>query len=122
MKLSRQEKMEIILQLHTNCKAGIALPDEYTIGKYDFLLSEGFVVCPNAKRNEYYNKAKSEYQYELQNIVHTGSIVESKTATQLLINMQEGKFTFDQSKYLAGKVKIIALKEFMQNEEKIIFT
>jgi len=121
--MTREQKIALCLKLHMDTQDGIAIPSEFTIGKYDFMLSEGFIMCPDSKRQEYFNKAKGEYQYELQNMVQTDGIVKGKTATHLLINMQEGKpFSFQQMKYLSDKVKIIALKEFMRNAKEIKFT
>jgi len=120
-KLTRQDKINLCVQLHKNAHDGIAMPSEYTIGKYDFMLSEGFVLCPDDKRNEYMNIAKGEYQYELNNMVHTDSIVKGHTAKELLVNMEKGVFSFEQMKYLSDKVKIIALKDFMINAEEIHF-
>ena len=120
-KLTRQQKIDLCIQLFKNTKDGTAIPSEYTIGKYDFLLSEGFVLCPNELREKYFDIAKSEYHYELVNMVHTDSIVNGHTAAKLLVDLEKGILTFDQIKYLSGKVKIIALKEFMKNAEDLKF-
>jgi hypothetical protein len=98
------------------------MPSEYTIPKYDFMLSEGFILCPNDKREEYMNIAKGEYQYELNNMVHTDSLVKGHTAAELLVKMEKGEFTFEQMKYLSDKVKIIALKHFMAETTELKFT
>jgi len=120
--MTREQKIALCLKLHKDTQDGMAIQSEYTIGKYDFMLSEGFILCPDDKRTQYMNKAKGEYQYELQNMVQTEpSIVKGHTATHLLVNMQNGIFSFQQMKYLSDKVKIIALKEFMRNAKEINF-
>ena len=121
-KLTRQDKINLCVELHKNAQEGLSMPSEYTIPKYDFMLSEGFILCPNDKREEYMNIAKGEYQYELNNMVHTDSLVKGHTAAELLVKMEKGEFTFEQMKYLSDKVKIIALKHFMAETKELKFT
>lgn len=120
-KLTREEKIKLCLELHKNAQNGTSIPSEYTIGKYDFMLSEGFIMCPMEMHDTYMNMAKSEYQYELNNMVHTDSIVKGHTAAELLVNMEKGILSFEQTKYLCDKIKIIALKDFMKNTKEINF-
>ena len=121
-KLTRQQKIDLCLQLHKNAQAGTSIASEYTIGKYDFLLSEGFILCPDEVRQKYFDIAKSEYHYELVNMVHTDTLVNGHTAAKILVDLEKGILTFEQTKYISDKVKIIALKEFMKNVKELKFT
>ena len=90
-------------------------------GKYDFLVKEGFTLVPADQAEHFRNKAKAEYMYELNDMVHSGSVVEGKTAAQLLVKLQKGEITYEQSKYIADKAKIVALKAFMYNAKELKF-
>lgn len=115
--LTDGQKMNLIRQLQVNHRAGVAIESEFTIGKYDFLLDKGLIKIDSEQREKYMNQAKSEYQYELGNVVHTGELIDGHTASQALIRILKGEYSFDQMKYLSEKVKIIALKEFLMNKD-----
>jgi len=120
--LTREDKIAKISKMHMEIKGGVVIPSDFTIGKYDFLLEEGFVMCPPEKRDYYMNLAKSEYKYELGNIVNSSSsIAEVKAATRFLIDMGNNVFSFQQTKYLSDKIKILSLKDFLTNEKEITF-
>ena len=120
--LTRDDKIKKILKMHMEIAGGVVIQSDFTIGKYDFLLEEGFVMCPPEKRDYYMNLAKAEYKYELQNIINTSpSIAEVKAANLFSVNMGNNTFSFQQTKYLCDKIKIISLKDFMSNEKEITF-
>ncbi len=113
--MERKDKIAAILDLQINCKRGTTFDKEFTLGKYDFLIEEGFVITPNI------NAAKSQYQFELNNLVRTGTLAEGHTATEYLVDMETGRFTKAQRAYLDDKAKIIGLKDFLTESDTLIF-
>jgi len=115
--LSDIQKLDIIRQLQVNHRNGVAIESEFTIGKFDFLLDKGYVLIPPGKRETYMNEAKSDYQYELNDMVHTSDLIDGHTASQALIRCAKGEYSFSQMQYISNKVKIIALKDFLLNND-----
>ena len=110
--LSKTEKLDLIRELQVNYRKGIAIESEFTIGKFDFLMEEGLLHITLDMRDKYMDQAKSDYQYELNDMVHTSQLIDGHTASQALIRCSKGEYSFSQMQYLSKKVKIIALKDF----------
>ena len=117
--MTRKEQIIILKELLINHKAGLAILDEYTIVRYEFLKSEGLINFTQDEMKEIFNVAKGEYAYELNNLVNTGGIVDSHTAQELLKKLEENLFTPDTLEYLYKKCKIISLKRFLDNANEI---
>ena len=117
--MTRQEKITIIQELFKLHTKGIALRHEYTSSKFDFLMDEGFIkeLSRSAK-----DKAKLEWQYQLQNTVTTAGIVESHTAQEFLDKLLLNEFTPKQTEYLTTKAKQLALIEYFDSIDKLEFT
>ena len=114
--MDRKDKIAAILDLQFNCKRGTTFDTEFTLGKYDFLIEEGFIITPNI------HKAKSDYQFELNGLVRTGSLAEGHTATEYLVDMETGRFTKAQRAYLDDKAKITGMRDFLTESETLKFT
>ena len=116
--MNRTEKIAKVQELFKLHTSGIALRHEYTSAKFDFLAEEGLIkeLSKTAK-----DKAKLEWQYQLQNTVTTGGVVESNTAKEFLDKLLLNEFTPKQIEYLTMKAKQIALKEYFDTIETLTF-
>ena len=117
--MTRAEKIAKVLELFKLHTKGIALRQEYTSAKFDFLVSEGLIkeLSKTAK-----NKAKAEWKYQLENTITTGNIVDSHTAQEFLDQLLKNEFTSKQIEYLTIKSKQLALIEYFESIETLEFT
>ena len=116
----RTEKIAKLLELFDLHKSGMALRDEYTAAKFDFLVEEG--KMDRQIPREAKDKAKLEYQYELQNIAVTStSIVDIHVAQEYIMQIQKNSFTPKQIAYLTDKAKGISLREYFDAIEALTF-
>jgi predicted metal-dependent phosphotriesterase family hydrolase len=119
MELTRKDKINIVLKLHRTHSNGTSLPNEYTTAKWDFLASEGLISSQVSKTS--FDKAKLQYQYELENIIQTGGIVDSHIAQEFIEKLRQNDLTENQIAYLTKKAKREMLKEYFDSVTKIIF-
>jgi hypothetical protein len=119
--LTRQQKIDLVLQLQARCKDNTAIDSEFTIGKFDFLVSEGIIDLTAKERETYMDKAKQVYIYELDNMRHTGTLIEGRTAAETIIRIAKNTITFDQLKYITGKLKVLYLRDFLTKMDILKF-
>lgn len=117
--LSREYKISVIKELFLNHKRDLAIPEEYTIARYEFLVAEKLINFTKEEKNAIFDKAKLEYSCELTNIIHTGTPTESKAASETMTNLTKNMFNKRQLEYLFAKCKIIGLKYYLDSVEFI---
>jgi hypothetical protein len=117
--LSRKQKIDAIVELQKNLLAGTAIDSEFTLGKYQFLVNEGLLpkIISDNDMIIYRLVAEQEYEYELKEIVNTGTLIDARSAAELLIKLNTNRTNHYQEEYLSEKIKIIALKTFLIEKE-----
>ena len=119
--ITRDYKISVIKELLLNHKRDLAIPEEYTVARYEFLVAEGLINFTKEEKNTIFDKAKLEYQCELTNLIHTGSPQDGRAANEAMINLGKNIFNKTQFEYLMAKCKIIGLKYYLDNVQSIDF-
>jgi hypothetical protein len=119
--MTRAEKIQVLNELLLNHKQGLAIGEEYTIARYDFMVAEGLIQFTNEQKQAIFEQAKEQYLYELNNLEHTGSVVEGHTAQKAIHSIEENLFTDKQLNYLYDKCKVIGLMRYLDSVDKLNF-